>query len=196
MIEIKMGVSSDVWPDGARVVGTSGAGIEKMMAEGGHLVTKVNTTWDQMASDKNLIHINNTLANLDSTTQILNSIWNRNQANLNALLDSLALASGDASGVLSENRDDLRASVKNMKQSSEKLIRLTEDVQMASASLRATLDNLNQITSHIRDGKGTVGRLVQDDQVYLHLERTLSSVDSLVEDIKRDPSRYFRFSVF
>ena len=112
------------------------------------------------------------------------------------LLDSLALASGDASGLLRENRADLRTSVKNLKDATGRMGVLAQNMEETSQSMKEMFDNLNQITGQMRSGQGTVGKLIQEDSMYQHLDRTLTTVDSLIEDVKRDPTRYFKFSVF
>lgn len=196
MIEIQMGISKEMIPEDALVEGYSGGALEKVMDEGGQVVSKVNRTLDQVASEKNLNHISHAIARFDTTTQILNTIWARNQENLNVLLDSLALASGNASGILRENRDGLKNSVTNLQTATHKMIILTENMEETSVAMKSLFENLNHISTQVKEGKGTVGKLVNDDEVYVRLNRTLTSVDSLVEDIKRDPTRYFRFSVF
>ncbi|MDA0709063.1 MAG: MlaD family protein [bacterium] len=196
MVEILVGHSSTTLADNELIRGELEGGVEQVVTEGSDLLSKFNEKLDRMASEKNVMHISSTLAKLDSTSQVLSAIWSRNQETLNALLDSLALASGDASGLLAENRQDVRMSVKNLKEATGRMVALSENMEETSAAMNEMMDNLNQITGQVRSGKGTVGKLIQEEGVYDHLDRTLTTVDSLVEDIKRDPTRYFKFSVF
>lgn len=196
MIEIRVGNSPRTLADNALIDGEMAGGMDQAVVEGGELISKVNQAMNQVASDQNLLHISNAIARFDTTTQILNTIWARNQENLNVLLDSLALASGDASGVLRENRADLRSSVKHLKDATSRMGVLAQNMVETSEAMKEMFDNLNQITGQVRSGKGTVGKLVQEDSLYQHLDRTLTTVDSLIEDVKRDPTRYFKFSVF
>ncbi|MDP6037876.1 MAG: hypothetical protein QGG64_04950, partial [Candidatus Latescibacteria bacterium] len=146
--------------------------------------------------EKNLVHLGNTLAQVDTTTQRLSVLLAENREHITQLLDSLALASGDASGILNENREDLRTAVANLAVTMEQFARLSAQMETTSVVMRNTFDNLDQISKQIQEGRGTLGRLVQDEAVYEHFDRTLTSVDSLLQDIKQDPTRYFRFSVF
>jgi phospholipid/cholesterol/gamma-HCH transport system substrate-binding protein len=50
-------------------------------------------------------------------------------------------------------------------------------------NLKSTSHNLSMITTDIADGKGTLGRLIKDDNFYLHLNSILSKVDTLMNDI-------------
>jgi len=166
------------------------------MAETGQLIGSVNTTMNRIADEKNLVHLGNTLAQVDTTTQRLSVLLAENREHITQLLDSLALASGDASGILNENREDLRTAVANLAVTMEQFARLSAQMETTSVVMRNTFDNLDQISKQIQEGRGTLGRLVQDEAVYEHFDRTLTSVDSLLQDIKQDPTRYFRFSVF
>ena len=69
-------------------------------------------------------------------------------------------------------------------------------MESTSVAMQNTFANLDDISKGIRDGRGTVGRLVKDEAVYEHLDRTLTSVDSLIEDIKRNPKRYLTIEIF
>ena len=191
-----MGTSSKTLADNELVQGETSGGMGQVMVDGGELVSKFNQTLDQVASRENVKHIRNTIARLDTTAQILKTIWADNQENFNVLIDSLALASGDVSGLFRENRADLRGSVINLKKATDRLAVMTSNMEETSVAMKELFDNLHQITDQMRTGKGTVGKLLQEDGAYFHLNRTLTSVDSLVNDIKRDPSRFFKFSVF
>jgi phospholipid/cholesterol/gamma-HCH transport system substrate-binding protein len=50
-------------------------------------------------------------------------------------------------------------------------------------NLKDTSYNLNLITTDIADGRGTIGRLIKDDNFYLHISSVLSKVDTLMNDI-------------
>ena len=196
MIEIQIGTSEQLLSDGAAIQGVSGSGVEQVMAETGMLVGSINTAMSQITDEKNLVHLGNALAQVDTTTQRLSVLLAENREHIAQLLDSLALASGDASGILNENREDLRTAVKNLAVTMEQFAKFSTEIETTSVVMRNTFDNLDQISRQIQKGHGTLGRLVQDEAVYEHLDRTLTSIDSLLEDIKRDPTRYFRFSVF
>jgi phospholipid/cholesterol/gamma-HCH transport system substrate-binding protein len=50
-------------------------------------------------------------------------------------------------------------------------------------NLKSTTQNLSMITTDIADGKGTIGRLVKDDDFYLHINSIMSKVDTLMNDL-------------
>ena len=52
------------------------------------------------------------------------------------------------------------------------------------------------LVGKIERGDGTLGKLVNQDQLYKRADKILSEVEGLITDIKKDPKRYFKFSVF
>jgi phospholipid/cholesterol/gamma-HCH transport system substrate-binding protein len=50
-------------------------------------------------------------------------------------------------------------------------------------NLKNTTHNLSMITTDIADGRGTIGRLIKDDNFYLHINSILSKIDTLMRDI-------------
>jgi phospholipid/cholesterol/gamma-HCH transport system substrate-binding protein len=59
-----------------------------------------------------------------------------------------------------------------------------------------TAEKLNGVISGIQNGKGSLGKLTQDDQLYDNLNKTSENLNILVEDLKANPKRYLNFSVF
>jgi len=71
------------------------------------------------------------------------------------------------------------------------------------ASLKATSDTLRQVIAAFDTTQGALGRLIREPGLYDELRRATTrldsaatSIDSLAQDIKRNPKRYVRFSLF
>lgn len=60
----------------------------------------------------------------------------------------------------------------------------------------ASLTALEEIVSRINRGEGTAGKLVSDQDAYNRLSKALDSLDSLLKDVKENPKRYVKFSLF
>ena len=58
------------------------------------------------------------------------------------------------------------------------------------------LSDFQGIANNLKSGEGTVGKLLQDDQVYVNLERTTKQTELLLEDMRLNPKRYVHFSLF
>jgi len=66
---------------------------------------------------------------------------------------------------------------------------------LAKADITSVLQNVIGITKKINDGEGSIGLLLKDDAIYSNLEKSSIELASLLEDIKKNPSRYVNFSI-
>ena len=52
------------------------------------------------------------------------------------------------------------------------------------------------LVSKVERGEGTLGKLITQDDLYRRADKVLSEVEALLADVKKNPTRYFKFSVF
>lgn len=69
--------------------------------------------------------------------------------------------------------------------------------QLKTLPLNATVDNVNELTANLsafskqlNDPNSTLGKLMNDPELYNRLGRVAADVDSLIVDIKKNPKRY------
>jgi phospholipid/cholesterol/gamma-HCH transport system substrate-binding protein len=71
-------------------------------------------------------------------------------------------------------------------ESIEKMIGpLTDFIKNNQTNLSATISNVRNVTDNISQGKGTVGRLVMDDELYVTALNTVSNLQGTAEQIKK-----------
>ncbi len=114
-----------------------------------------------------------------------------------------------------ESLGDLRDFTQRLKESGETLDTILvhldqtssglkgEDVEETLSALKGASQDLGQVASsleeivgRIEEGKGTLGKLSQDETLYDNLKNLSLDLDSLVKDIKQNPKRYLKFSIF
>lgn len=64
------------------------------------------------------------------------------------------------------------------------------------ATLTRSLESADTIMTRVRDGRGTLSMLASDSTLYLETANALADLRALLADIKANPRRYLRFSVF
>lgn len=69
-------------------------------------------------------------------------------------------------------------------------------IEVAADNIAAISDDLKSISQALRNQEGTAGRLIYDDALIRRLEHTVTSVDSLIIDMKLHPGRYVTFKIF
>ncbi|MBO5865557.1 MAG: MCE family protein [Bacteroidaceae bacterium] len=179
-----MGNGNGTIEPGSTMKGVLEAGA---MGEVGNMVPQIEAMLpkvDSMLSSLNGIlsnpAINNTLNNLETLTAQLNNT----SAGLNSLVNNDIPKAIDKVVKL---EDDL------LKVSSQ----LSEvDYKNMIATLETSLNNIQEITTALNEGNGTVGMLLKDTTLYGKLNETCEAANALLEDLKENPKRYVHFSVF
>jgi phospholipid/cholesterol/gamma-HCH transport system substrate-binding protein len=59
-----------------------------------------------------------------------------------------------------------------------------------------SVKSFEDLAGRMNRGEGTVGKLVNDKEIYHKLDRMISDIDTLIKDIKENPKRYVKFSLF
>jgi phospholipid/cholesterol/gamma-HCH transport system substrate-binding protein len=60
----------------------------------------------------------------------------------------------------------------------------------------STFAELSSVVALARDGEGSVARLLRDPDMAEEVESTLQSLRLLLDDIRENPRRYLRLSIF
>ncbi len=104
-------------------------------------------------------------------------------------------------GILDEAQIDTILS--NMSVASAGLRDLTTELTDDEAGLGATMGradsafaSVNRITSRIEAGEGSLGRLLTDSTFVVRVEDVLLQLDLLLKDVRENPRRYVRLSIF
>lgn len=139
--------------------------------------------------------LNNTL---DAKTQksIQNSI-----ASLEKTLAEISTASKNVNGLIAENKTKLSSTLTNFEKTSGNLTKLSDSLASANLAgtvkkLEATLNNVNGIMANLEQGKGSMGKLLNDDAMYTNLTKTSKELELLLQDLRLNPTRYVNVSVF
>jgi phospholipid/cholesterol/gamma-HCH transport system substrate-binding protein len=75
------------------------------------------------------------------------------------------------------------------------LNRFAEDPQLYDNLAEAT-GRLNAMLRRVEEGEGAAGALISDEEVARELKDTIRELKELTADVRNNPRRYFRFSVF
>ncbi len=100
--------------------------------------------------------------------------------------------------------DDLRASTKELRRLMEsgRLDRALEGTAQAAqaadsllAQLNTTSGQFTTLLDRLNNGDGSAARLLNDPALYARTDSTLTSVQRLLDDLRRNPKKYFKLSV-
>lgn len=134
--------------------------------------------------------IRQTFSNLQSTTSNIDTLVmteGSRVANILMNIDSL-------STTLSENRNQISAIISNFEDISDSLAR--SDIPGTFIRANKTLDDLDAILATINSGEGTLGMLLHNDTLYIELNKSAEELNLLLKDLRENPKRYVKFSLF
>lgn len=146
-------------------------------------------------ADSVLISVNNVL-DTDTKKDL--------QKAINGLSDLMVSLNGSAkvlNGILATNEKKLDSSLTNFETLTYNFARLSDTLNNAGlgrtfASLETTMENLNKVMAKIEKGDGTLGKLMNDQELYSNLNNASRELDLLLQDFRLNPKRYVNVSVF
>lgn len=124
-------------------------------------------------------------------------------ANLSAITNELRSGDGTAGRLLSDpatfdKLDAILTRLDNLTAAADTgngaLARLLGDEELG-ARLGSFIAGSDSLVAAVRTG-GTTGKLLEDEHLYEDMTRALAELKSLLEDIRQNPRRYFKVSVF
>lgn len=122
----------------------------------------------------------------------------RNIRQVAAALDSTVsrLESATEEGELEAIFDNASEAASSLNRLSRRLEETTVDVDRTVTRADTVLVTAEAILGGVERGEGSLGRLATDPRLYEDLSATLTELRALLDDLKRNPGKYFKFSVF
>ena len=126
----------------------------------------------------------------------------QNQEDFRQITKQVAILTREMQGMVAENREAVHRTLATVPETAENVRKITTDarrlfddhyedisetlsnLRVASLQLEASLKAMEQIAGQIREGEGTLGKLVQDDALYVEAESTLREMRNLIEDLR------------
>lgn len=179
---------------GDTLPGEMGEGIMELVNE---RLTPLQNQVEKVINDTDSLLVNvNAVLDRDTRANLRDAIANFTQASLD-----LKGISKTVNGTLAQNQDKLDRTFTNLDTMSENFATLSDSlskVQIGTmvADLEKTIADFQEISNKLNSPEGTVGKLLNDDQLYLNLDRTANQMGDLLQDMKLHPKRYVHFSLF
>jgi phospholipid/cholesterol/gamma-HCH transport system substrate-binding protein len=91
---------------------------------------------------------------------------------------------------------DARATASNLKTLTGELTNTARGAESLILSADSTFSRLDRITAQIEAGEGVLGRLMSDTVLVYRAQDVLIQLSVLLEDLRANPQRYVRISIF
>jgi phospholipid/cholesterol/gamma-HCH transport system substrate-binding protein len=140
--------------------------------------------------DKSFNSIAGTLASLETTSKKVDGLVGSESARIEAIFKNVEGITAN----LNNNNKKISDILTNINTVTDKF---------AAANFKETLDKANSaigdlqsVISGIKEGKGSLGQLLNDKTLSDNLNSASKNLDALMIDLKANPKRYVHFSVF
>ncbi|WP_121665304.1 MlaD family protein [Mesonia aquimarina] len=119
----------------------------------------------------------------------------------NNSMESFQGITASLDGLLSENSGKLNRTFTNLDETSANFNKFSDTLAQVNMNklvgdFENVINDFQQISNDLNNGKGTAGKLLNDESVYNNLDNATRQLEELLQDIKLNPKRYVHFSVF
>lgn len=138
-------------------------------------VSNLNQLFDEQ---KVILPLQSSIARIANTTRLMNSVLVENESALDSLIKNSNKTVGEMRRLLENKRLSLEKSIDVFAKIAVKMDTVSSDLTM--------------ISQQIRNRKGSLARLIYDDQLYDNLQKSITGVDSLTMTLQKDLGRYLQ----
>lgn len=166
--------------------------LERLMSSIEHMVLSINAFWDTTAAqslDGSLLEVKVAISRFGNLAKNLDELVYSEKIRLSQIMTNVEQITAN----LNSSNQKISRIIGNVESLTDSL--LTSDFKNAIASATSTLNKINAALDKAANGEGTLGKLLHDDALHQELIATNKALQSLVNDIERNPERYIHFSV-
>ena len=135
-------------------------------------------------------HIKEALENLAHTTYYIDTLVGKERNNLSRIIGNIESISGN----LKNNSEKINNILTNFSDISDSVAK--SNIPATFGQINRTLADLDTVIAKINRGDGSLGLLVNDQKLYKEVEKAARDLNLLLEDIKANPKKYVKVSVF
>ncbi|MBP6430033.1 MAG: MCE family protein [Bacteroidales bacterium] len=167
--------------------------LNNVMTTFDSLLTGVNNVMDRKTQENIILtmeSMKNTAQNVEHISLNLDKIIESEQAKIKTILANAESITSN----LKENNQALTNAINNFSNISDTIAKANLGSTIRETNM--SLKTLSNILKSIENGEGNAGLLIKDDKLYKNLESSTKSLDLLIEDIKANPRKYIKLSIF
>lgn len=171
-----------------------GASGTDLMSAAGDMIPQIQALIPKLDSILNAVNI------LVNNPAIGSSLENLEYAsyNLRATTDNInRIMGGDVQKLLSKANNicsNLQTTTDRI--SSIDINGIADNAGKAVDNANRTMENIQVFTNQLNNPNSTIGKFMNDDKLYSHIDSTALNASRLLEDLRLNPKRYVHFSLF
>jgi len=172
------------------LTGEEPSGIMAVMSKASGAIDELSTILAELkAEDGVLERSRNLLGNADNAVNNVDRLAVELKSDISRSLDRIDHLTTGINQVVENNDQNIEQILRDTPRAMANVNTTLDSLQVLSAKLSQTVEAVN-------NGSGTAGRLVNDQELYNRMLSSLNNLELLIADIKQNPRRYIKFSLF
>mgnify|MGYP003375180789 CR=1 FL=1 len=199
-IQSKAPLQNNYEYDGRQSSANLDAVMIKLNNVAGEMTTLLKAFNEVITTDTSKNALQDSIANLKDITDSVKNIVATNDKNIQEVIDNAKNMTDMIEKIISKNENNINASIENITEISKTLKAFTESVDKLMANnqgnidaslqnikeitdkVNSTMEDIENITKDINEGKGTLGLLINDEETKKDIKNVVSKVSSFLGD--------------
>lgn len=165
-------------------------GIMSILAKATGTIDEFNRALAEIRGEEGLIgKSSDLLDDAGAAARSVDDLALSSKAEIAATLEKIERLTGQVNRMVDDNSGNLTKAMSKAPATLANLDAALDSLQTLSSRLGSTIEGVNS-------GKGTAGKLLTDAELYDRLLQSVENLDALVADIRANPKKYVKFSLF
>jgi len=135
-------------------------------------------------------HVKDALANIAHATYSIDTLISTQRKNIAGIIVNIESISKN----LKQNNEKITNIINNLSNVSDSLAKARIPATLMQVNL--AVKSINSALEKINKGEGSLGLLLNDQKLYIDVENAARNLNLLIEDLKANPKKYLKISVF
>lgn len=169
-------------------IADAGGSLSELMDQTNALLTKLNTAIDSAFDRRSQKAFGATLVNTENITRQINQNLGSNLRHLqNTMVQMDSLTSGF--------NTFWRTRQASIDSTTRNLAAATAQLPATMSKLDSALTETRRLLAAVHEQRGAVGKALYDDELYNKANQSLTQLQGILDDVKKNPSKYLQISM-
>lgn len=167
--------------------------VQAAMTSVDKMINSLSAFWDTTATSEikgSMLEVKLAIKKLGSAAAEIEQLAGEGRVKFDKIMNNIESITLN----IKKSNEDITAIIGNTKKLTDDV--LTSEYKETISAAKKTITTVNTMLVDIKDGKGTLAKLIHDEALYNELVKTNKDLQNLVTDLQQNPHRYIHMSVF
>ncbi len=167
--------------------------VQAAMTSVDKMINSLSAFWDTTATSEikgSMLEVKLAIKKLGSAAEQIEQLAGEGRVKFDKIMNNIQSITLN----IKKSNEDISAIIGNTKKLTDDV--LTSEYKETIIAAKKTITTVNEMLVDIKDGKGSLAKLIHDESLYNELVKTNKDLQNLVNDLQQNPHRYIHMSVF